>query len=603
MPVLRTLRMCLTLLGSDGRGRLVGLLGLNVIASVFEALSAAAIYAVLGLVVSGSGDATLPVVGSLKDRFPGIESDRLLLYVCVAVGGLFLVRAAVLATQIYVGHRIAYNAGARLSTKLLTLYLDEPWLRHLGTNSAVVMRNTVDSVQTLIANTFNPLIIITAEVVVVSGISAFVLFASPGATIAGAIFTVSVMYVIQRATKPLLTRLGAQVQDASERSYSILQESLQGARDVKLLGREQYFIEAFDQRRAQTARAYYLMTTLSNSPRILIETVFVIGLVGFAAVSGNQDDVSDTITLFGLLGYAMMRILPSVNRIMAALGNLRFGGPALEDLFREVGRMDPIHIAKVKPDPRASLARCNARLPLNDRIELIDVSFHYPGSKKPALDDVSFEVRRGEFLGLAGASGSGKSTLLDVLTGLLSPVAGRVCVDGRDIHDDIRAWQRGIGMVPQTVLLLDGTIRRNVAFGLPDDQIDDEAVLAAIETAQLSDLLTEIPSGLEANVGERGARLSGGQRQRVGIARAIYRQPDVIIFDEGTSALDTITEAEVMAALDAARRGRTVIAVAHRLSTLRAADRIVFLEAGHIVDIGTYDELVATNPIFRAMAS
>ena len=235
-------------------------------------------------------------------------------------------------------------------------------------------------------------------------------------------------------------------------------------------------------------------------------------------------------------------------------------------------------------------------------IELRDVAFTYENAEIPALQNVDLVIKRGERLGIAGQTGSGKSTLLDLILGLLSPTSGEVLVDGEPIEGRLPGWLSSIGMVPQSVFLIDDTIRRNVAFGLADRAIDDGRVEEALKLAQLGAFVDTLPERAETIVGDRGVRLSGGQRQRIAIARALYTDPSILILDEGTSALDSATESELMEALEHASHDRTVIIVAHRLSTVRQADRIVFLDRGRIVDIGQFDELVARNASFRELA-
>jgi ATP-binding cassette subfamily C protein len=236
-------------------------------------------------------------------------------------------------------------------------------------------------------------------------------------------------------------------------------------------------------------------------------------------------------------------------------------------------------------------------------IALERVSYTYEGEPEPVLSDVSLAIAKGESVGIVGPSGAGKSTLVDLLLGLLTPTAGRITVDGRDIATALRSWQRHIGYVPQEPFILDDTVRRNVAFGLSDAEIDDRRVMAALRLAQMTDVVAALPDGLDTMLGERGTRLSGGQRQRVAVARALYHEPEVLVFDEATSALDTPTERELIAALEALRGVKTVVVIAHRLGTVRRCDRLAVLRDGRLAAVGPYDELMARDPGFRAMAT
>jgi ABC-type multidrug transport system fused ATPase/permease subunit len=276
--------------------------------------------------------------------------------------------------------------------------------------------------------------------------------------------------------------------------------------------------------------------------------------------------------------------MPSVNRVLGAVQSLRYGLPVIDVLYEE------IMLGAPAPADGASAATR-----LCEQIQLVGVTYQYPTAATPALHGISLTIRCGESVGVIGASGSGKSTLVDVVLGLLTPTVGTVRVDGQSTQRNLRGWQDQVGYVPQSVFLTDDTLRRNVAFGLPDDQIDDAAVRRAIRTAQLEDFVASLPNGLETLVGERGVRLSGGQRQRIGIARALYHEPPVLVLDEATSALDVETEQSVMQAVSALHGSKTILIVAHRLSTVAQCDRLYRLEQGRIVAEGEPAEMLQVD--------
>ncbi len=288
--------------------------------------------------------------------------------------------------------------------------------------------------------------------------------------------------------------------------------------------------------------------------------------------------------------------MPALNRMVANVNTLRFAEAAVADVHEDLQRLDDV--------PTPSLEHhAVAPLVVTRGITLSDLSFRYDGAERDALNEIDFTIVNGASVGVVGSTGGGKSTLIDVVLGLLRPTSGQVLVDDVDIHDRLSAWQACIGVVPQQIFLLDDTLRRNVALGVPDDEIDDDAVVEALSLAQLDEVVRSTPEGLDLRLGERGSRLSGGQRQRVVIARALYRRPHVLVFDEGTSALDNVTEAELIAAIARLKGERTVITVAHRLTTVRQCDVILMLKDGRIHDTGTFDELVARNAEFRLMAT
>lgn len=578
-------RKCLSFIDREARWRWLGLIVLGVIAGAVEATGAVLLVILLGAITETT-TTTLPVVGGLVVADP----DRFVL-MCVLAAAFFVVRAGVLIGQVYLQHRLANNAGVRLSGRLLRGYLAAPYVVHLRRNSAELIRNAHESVDLIARYVFAPLLTMASEALLVLAVVGVLLVVAPLATIAAATALTLIGFALLRGIQPRMAALGDTSQRMSKQSLKSLQESLAGFRDVRVLGRESFFYDQFVKRRVELARSYYLGYTLSATPRTVIEMIFVLCVIGFlVAASAAGSSLEQMLPLLALFAYAVLRILPATNRIILSMTNLRFGTAAIDNVYAD--------LAAGAPRP----ARAEAGvLSFTDQLRLEGVCFRYPDTSDDVLFDVDLAISRGQSVGLVGPTGGGKTTLVDVIIGLLEPTTGRVTADGVDIHRHAEAWQRNVGMVPQTVFLLDDTLRRNVAFGVPDDQIDEAKVWGAIRLAQLDEFVAALPDRLDTLAGERGVRLSGGQRQRVAIARALYAEPQVVVLDEGTSALDNLTEAEIIRALDRLRGDHTVVTVAHRLTTVRGCDLIVVLEEGRIVATGTYDELVAGSEKFRKM--
>jgi ATP-binding cassette subfamily C protein len=379
-------------------------------------------------------------------------------------------------------------------------------------------------------------------------------------------------------------------------AYATLQQSLHGFRDIAVLGRRAYFTEQYDRVRGEIGRTRYLRQLLGDVPRIALETslmLFVAVLVAGSALAGAS--LERSFAVLGMFAYAALRILPSLSRLLLQMNDLKFGSAAAAAVHRDLLAIESGSAPMPDRDPEP--------LPFDRTIRLENVSYRYPQSDHDALEAMNLEIARGEFVGIVGPTGGGKSTLVDVILGLLKPTQGRVLIDDTDIHAaDLDRWQRSLGVVSQTVYLLDTTLRRNVALGLEDDAIDEERVREAVRLAQLESFIESLPAGLDTVAGERGVRLSGGQRQRLAVARALYHRPQVLVLDEGTSALDNATEADLLRALSALRRSRTLIIVAHRLTTVRDCDRVLFVDNGRIVDAGTLHDLMERNPAFRRLA-
>ena len=594
----RAIAHTVRLLDPTPRIRWVILVVLALIVAVIEALGAALIYVMLGLVSGNPDQVELPVIGRLVVRFPELSLEQLQVAAAIAVVVFFLVRAAVLVGQNYVQARVIHNAGARLATHLVRGYLAMPYLTHTQINSSELVRNAFDAVYNLVGQVVRPAVDVVSEALLVVAMLAFMLIVAPQSALVALLLLTPLIWLLQAVIQPRLKRLGRNSQEARRGALVSMQQAIGGVRDIRILGREDEFAAEFTRDRKRMARADYVRQSLSSIPRALIETglVVVIAVVLVIALLGGatQQQVVATIAVFA---YAALRLQPSLRTIVKGLNDVRFGGAIIDNLAEDRERVDDVLAAWRRQRRAPEIAA-----PLERAIELEHVTFRYRDDAKPALRDVSLVIRRGEFIGICGPTGGGKSTLIDIITGLIPPTSGSVCVDGRALDEHPGWWYAQLGVVSQNIFLTDDTIRHNIAFGRPDAEIDEALLQRAIERAQLTDVIDQLPEGLDTFVGERGIRLSGGQRQRVAVARALYREPSVIIFDEGTSALDAATEAAVAAAIREVKAGRTLVSVAHRVSTVRDADRLILVDGGRIMAEGTYDSLLETSSLFRRIA-
>jgi len=592
--VWRTIR----LLEPTPRIRWAILVGLALIVAVVEAIGAALIYVMLGLVSGDPSEVGLPVIGSLVDRFPDLSLAELQIAAAIAVVVFFLLRAAIIVGQNYVQGRVIHNAGARLATHLVRGYLAMPYLAHTQINSSELVRNAFDSVYNLVGQVVRPAVDVVSEALLVVAMLAFMLIVAPQSAIVAFLLLTPLIWILQAIIQPRLKRLGRKSQEARRGALLSMQQAIGGVREIRLLGQEDAFASEFARERKQMARADYVRQSLSSIPRALIETglVVVIAVVLVIALVGGatQQQVVATIAVFA---YSALRLQPSLRTIVKGLNDVRFGAAIIDNLMEDRERVD-----EALAGWRRRRAAVDPGRPLEREIDVQGVTFSYRADARPALSDVNLTIRRGEFIGICGPTGGGKSTLIDLIAGLIPPTMGTVCIDGRALDEHPGWWYAQLGVVSQNIFLTDDTIRHNIAFGRPDADIDEALLQRAIERAQLSDVIEQLPAGLDTFVGERGVRLSGGQRQRVAVARALYREPSVIIFDEGTSALDAATEAAVAAAIHEVKEGRTLISVAHRVSTVRDADRLILVDKGRIVDEGSYEELVEKSGLFRRIA-
>jgi ATP-binding cassette, subfamily B, bacterial PglK len=581
------------LIGRENRGRWLLLIVVALIAGAMEVVGAALVFVLLSLIADPSGGVSLPIVGDVGELV-AVEQDVLLLGLAGVMAVFFLLRAVVHVGEIYLQNRVGHNAGVRLANRLVKGYLSMPYAFHLTRPSSDLIRNSHQAVKELVIQVFIPMIRVAAEGIMVMGMLILLVVLAPAATGLAVLVIGGTALIMLKVIQPRLRRLGRRAHQLEAETLGTLQQSLHGIRDIKILGGESAFARRYGRARAQLARATYLRSTATDLPKTVLE-LSLLGfiLMVFAASVVFSGETTGSLSVLGLFAYAGLRMQPSLQRIITGLNNLKYSSAPLEDLSRDLQLVDGL-----EPTPPAG-----SPMAFDHELRLDGVAFRYQAGHRDALSGIDLALEPGQVLGICGPTGGGKTTLIDVITGLLEPTAGTVTVDGKELREYSRAWQRTLGVVPQMVFLTDESLRENIALGVALEDIDDEAVNEAVDLAQLREFVGSLPQGLDTIVGERGVRVSGGQRQRVAIARALYRRPSVLVFDEGTSALDNATERELMSALSRLRGHHTILLIAHRLSTVRDADRIVFLEDGRITGEGTYEELLAQHAAFRELAS
>lgn len=583
----------------DRKGRWLALVVLAVLVSGMEALGAGLVFVLISLVTDPDAGLVLPVIGDVSDQLPDVERSQLLVGAAVAIALFFVIRGVLQVAQTYAQYRITFNAGAGLSTRLVRGYMAMPYEFHLRRDSAELVRNAVVSVGDTTLRVLLPATKFLAEILVVAGITIVLLATAPLASLLVVAILGPATYLVLRLVKSRVQEYGHIAKTAAHDTLRSLQQGLHGFRDIRVLGRERYFVKRFGDARRQDARAKAKRATYAELTSVSIETLLILFIVGFVVFTvAASDNASSSLALLGLFAYAGMRLKPSIQKIVNAANNLRFASPAIDDLYEDFRETEG---AVVQGRGRVS-SQTDALRPMARSIEVKEVGFTYQGSETAALSGVNVTIEAGQAVGICGPTGGGKSTLADIITGLLEPTTGSVLVDGVDISSDLTGWHEQIGLVSQDPYLFDETIRRNVALGLAESQIDDEAVRRSLEVAQVADFVDTLPDGVETQVGEHGILLSGGQKQRIAIARALYRDPKVLILDEGTSALDNETEREFISALENLRGEKTIILIAHRLSTIQQCDRVLFVRDGIVSGGGTYEELYAESDSFRQMA-
>lgn len=481
---------------------------------------------------------------------------------------------------------------AETATTLLRRYLAAPYWLHLQRNTADLVRTMNEAVSQTYSNVVVGLVSAVTEAATIIGVVLVLVVLMPvPAVFAVAYFGVT-SYAFYRVVKPRVSAAGEIQMSASFETYQAAFHALGGVKEIKVRRNAAHFVTEYQTARQRFAAATRTASFLVELPRYILEIVFIVGVALMSAVAFASDSSTAALTALALFVAAGFRLLPSLVRLNASLNGVRVGRRGVELVLADLAEINGSDDEESVLGPPLVLSR---------RIHVDHVSFHYPGTDVAVLRGVTFDILAGQSVAIVGASGAGKSTLVDLLLGLHQPTQGRIVVDDTDIDDALPQWQRSIGVVPQDVYLLDDSLRANVAFGERREEINPERITEAIGLTQLDELVDALPEGLDTYVGERGVRLSGGQRQRIGIARALYLRPQLLVLDEATSALDNDTERRITSTVESLQGKMTIVVVAHRLSTVRNCDQLVFLKDGVVEAVGTFDEVRSASAAFASL--
>lgn len=570
------------LLKSSERRALVGIIFLILVGLILETLSLGIVMPVVAILTQ---DDYQTKYRWLTDNLGSPSRENLIVIVMLLMVGIYIVRSLFLLWSSWVQKGFSAALSGRLSQRLFTIYLRQPYLFHLQHNSATLMRNSRNA-NVVVTGGIDPTLVLLTDGLVAIALFTLLIIVEPVGTIITLVAFGVGAWLFQLLTRRRIERWGDQRNLHDGMILQHLQQGLGGAKDVKILGRESEFLDQHEKHLKESLRINRVYSVLQTMPRMYMEILTIAGLAALViSMVLQKQSFTEIIPTLGLFAAAAFRVMPSINRLLGALQTLIYSRAIIASVYADF-KLDALDETKLVTG-----------IPFSEQLELRSVTFQYPTASTPSLQQVSLVVRRGEAVGFVGPSGAGKSTLVDVILGLFAPTAGLVLVDGQDIQKNLRNWQNQIGYVPQSIYLTDDTLRRNVAFGLGDENIDENSVRNAIRLAQLEEFVSSLPENLDTVVGERGVRLSGGQRQRIGIARALYHNPSILVLDEATSSLDTPTEHGVMQAVQALQGSKTVIIVAHRLSTVEYCDRLYRIESSRLIEEGTFDEVVKRSAI------
>jgi ATP-binding cassette, subfamily B, bacterial PglK len=494
-----------------------------------------------------------------------------------------------------------YDQRRRLFSRLLFTYSKAPYTYHLSHNSAELIQKMVNETEQFATLALIPMLFVWSNGFIILAIVILLMLTNVMALaiISGMLF---VAFGLFQQFKHRISHWGEDRSESSAAAIRIINHALGGIKEVRVIGCESYFASQADLEMRRYAKAAASYTAFTNLPRYALEAFMACFLVIFTVgyLKFNPDQAGSITSVLAIFALAAVRMLPCIITVVGSISNLRYASHSLERMYLDLRELEKLPgyrpLSLQGNTDRPVVAGQNPTLPLRDRVSLENIVYQYPSASEPSLKGVSIQIQKGQSIGIIGRSGAGKTTLVDLILGLLNPDSGDIQVDGVSVYEDLRSWQNMIGYVPQSIFLIDDTLARNIAFGVPDHLVDHKRLQRAIEVAQLEELVERLPEGLDTIIGERGTRLSGGQRQRVGIARVIYHDREILVFDEATSALDSETELLVSEAVKALGGTKTLILIAHRLSTIEHCDCIYMMERGQVVKSGTYEEVVLGIP-------
>jgi ABC-type bacteriocin/lantibiotic exporter with double-glycine peptidase domain len=586
---LHTVKQLTGLLTDRQRKQAVGVFILVVIGAAFETLGVAAVLPFIYAVIDPAALWNNQYI-QLYSNFFHIEKDsELIVSLGIAISVIYIIKNLFMMFITYIENKFKANFAYELSKLMLHSYMKRPYIYFLGTNSAEMIRGLNDDINS-INDMMTALFKIFSIVFMMAGIGIFLVIQAPGMAVGIMVLAVIVFAIIVLVIKKKIRQLGKlKIQYVTE-AYKYAYQAVNGIKEITIMKREDYFLNSYTGITSKKKEADISYNCISVSPERIVEATFVCGILGIVCVQVGLGKMSASlITNLAAFAVGAMRIMPSLSTLTTRMTQIMYLRPALSGICLNIeeARKQELQLA----DMQSACDMADNSVEFKDEVILSDIFWKYPESEEYVLQNANVSIRRGDCVALTGKSGAGKTTLADILLGLFKPEKGKVLMDGIDIYSIPYAWSKIIGYVPQTVYLIDDTIRNNVSFGIAAEKIEDTKVWSALEKAQMKEFVENLPQGLDTVIGESGVKFSGGQRQRIAIARALYHDPEILVFDEATAALDGETESAVMDAINSLKGMKTLIIIAHRLNTISHCN--CFYEVGnHVVTEKTREEIL-----------
>ena len=599
--MIRNISKVLYILGESKR-RLILLLLLTAITSGMEAVGIGMIGPFLGVASAPNSIHENPFFEWTYKQLQLRSSHQFIILLGLTTIGIFIAKSVLyILTSAYI-FRFSYQQRKNLVIRILRSYLNAPYTFHLNKNTANIIENITSKTQVFIEEYLLPLQGLIVNAFIVSAI--LYVLAKTNLIFLEIIFGVLlIIFILHGRFGHKLRQWGIIKAKANEEIISIVNQSFGGVKETKIIGCESYFEEQMKKQTQRWWRAVFLFKLSQVLSSTVIQTSLILVVIIFICISitNPEQNYTKLSSVIGIFATASLRLIPASNYMLQATGRIKNSTYAVNVIFYELKEIENIEKTNLKRNNyycenheniELLYEQKNDQVLFTQSINLNSITFRYPSNSEDVIKSISLNIKKGQSVALIGKSGAGKTTLVDIILGLLEPTSGYICVDSVPIRNNLRAWQNLVGYIPQTIFLIDDTIERNIAFGVPDELIDSERLNQAIEMAQLTEMIEGLPDGIKTSVGERGIRLSGGQRQRIGIARALYHEREILVLDEATAALDNKTEQLVTEAIKSLSGKKTIITIAHRLSSVEHCDRVYLLDRGCIAKSGSYEEVV-----------
>lgn len=595
--LLKDLNKLRYLIAREDKWKFVLLLAMMFAGSLLEAISIGIIPVYVSLIMKPSSLSGNKWVGDWFTGLPGEPDVTVILWGSALLLTFIVLKNVFLVCIFYVQSRIVNNQQFKLGDRMFRVYHSAPYDWHLQRSSSQLLRNIQNDTAGLLRGVIMPFLDLVMAVITGIVIISVMIVSVPGIAFLGLLVTGIGLFLMIRLTQKKLQYIGKVVWTEYAEIVKSIQQGFGALVDGRINGCEEYLRKQHGRALWKQTRAQFFQSLILKSTPYVIETFAIIGLLLILLILIKiSDNLADALPMMALLSVATIRLKQMAVKVGASINTMMASRIYIPSIVKDINELEKKgRAAAESAEGVVSTGKFNV-------LQINNISYSYPFAETSAVNNISLKVKRGESIAFVGSTGCGKSTLANLILGLLSPMKGEIRCNGRDIHSDIYGWWARLGYIPQTIFLLDETIRANIAFGVDADKIDESHLWSILRTACLDEFVMSLPDGLNTVVGERGVRLSGGQRQRIGIARALYTQPEVLVMDEATSALDNKTEVDVMRAIKNLKQDRTLIMIAHRLSTVRDCDCLYLMQNGEILSSGTYEDLERKSSVFRGIA-